>query len=336
VKVKQCHLTALHYLGDGAINFCEWTFWVGAANPTIDNNCNTSYQFPAGNYPVQFVVGDVNGCLDTIIQSVQVDSISQLTIFPGDTTICLGTSVDYQVAGIFDQIVWTPNVWISDPNSSTVTVNPLGNIAYIVSAVNGVCAAASDTFLVKTIQPIPIEVNATPQQIVLGLTSNITSQIPGQIDSIIWTPDATLDCRDCPNPIAQPTTTTTYTATIYYSLNDITCTNSAQVTIEVLNNCKEGITYLPNTFTPNGDGLNDVFMIRGLAAVRINYLRIFDRWGKLVFETLNGAPNEPTWGWDGNDRNGEKLNPAVFVYSYEIECINGDLVTGKGNVTLVR
>lgn len=329
-------LNSTSLLGDGAINFCEWTFWVGAANPTIDNNCNTSYQFPAGNYPVQFVVGDVNGCLDTIIQSVQVDSISQLTIFPGDTTICLGTSVDYQVAGIFDQIVWTPNVWISDPNSSTVTVNPLGNIAYIVSAVNGVCAAASDTFLVKTIQPIPIEVNATPQQIVLGLTSNITSQIPGQIDSIIWTPDATLDCRDCPNPIAQPITTTTYTATIYYSLNDIICTNSAQVTIEVLNNCKEGITYLPNTFTPNGDGLNDVFMIRGLAAVRINYLRIFDRWGKLVFETQNGSPNEPTWGWDGNDRNGEKLNPAVFVYSYEIECINGDLVTGKGNVTLVR
>ncbi|MBP7390378.1 MAG: gliding motility-associated C-terminal domain-containing protein, partial [Chitinophagales bacterium] len=62
----------------------------------------------------------------------------------------------------------------------------------------------------------------------------------------------------------------------------------------------------------------------------------FDRWGKLVFETQNGSPNEPTWGWDGNDRNGEKINPAVFVYSYEIECINGDLVTGKGNVTLVR
>lgn len=322
--------------GDAIINTCEWLLWVGAPVPTIDNNCNTSFDFDPGYHDVQLVVTDLNGCVDTVVKTVFTDSLSQLSISPGDTTICLGNSIDYTVSGIFDNITWTPNVWISDPTSPTVTVDPLASITYVVSAANGVCSSANDTFTVRVVQPIPVEVDATPDQIVLGLSSNLTSQYPGMIDSIIWSPSETLDCRDCPNPIAMPSVTTTYTATIYYGQNGITCDNSASVTIEVLNNCAGSIIYVPNTFTPNADGLNDVFMIRGLAATRINYFRVFDRWGKLVFETTNGEPNEPRWGWDGNDRSGQKLNPAVFVYTYEIECINHETVSGSGNVTLVR
>lgn len=320
----------------GAIIGCEWLFWVGAPNPTISTSCNPSYQFPAGNYPVQLVVTDKNGCTDTIVKTVMSDTVSQLSVTPGDTTICLGTSVAYSVSGVFDNVVWTPNVWIDDPNASNVVITPLANISYIISAANGVCAAAADTFAIRTIQRIPIEVMATPTQVVLGLSSTITSQIGGQIDSIIWWPDATLDCRECPNPIALPTQTTTYYATIYYSENGVTCSSTDSVTITVLAVCDNSVIYIPNTFTPNGDGLNDVFMIRGLAATKINHFRVFDRWGKLIFETQGGEPNEPKWGWDGNDAGGGKLNSAVYVYTYEIECINGDIVTGHGNVTLLR
>ncbi|HLP20876.1 MAG TPA: PKD domain-containing protein [Chitinophagales bacterium] len=322
--------------GDGAIDSCQWLLWLGAPVPIIDENCNTSFQFPAGMHDVQLVVNDLNGCTDTIIKTVSTDSLSQLVIYPGDTTICIGEVVDYNVSGVFDNIVWTPAVWVSNPYSPVVTITPLGNIGYIVTAVNGVCEAAKDTFSINVIQKIPLEVQATPDHVVLGLNSFITSQIPGQIDSIIWTPDATLDCSNCPNPVATPTQTTTYYATIFYSQDGITCSNWDSVTVTVLNSCDESIIYVPNTFTPNGDGINDIFMIRGLAATRINYFRIFDRWGQLVYEAQNGAANETLWGWDGTNRQGEKLNPAVFVYTYEIECINHDVVTGRGNVTLVR
>jgi gliding motility-associated-like protein len=322
--------------GGGNIIGCEWLFWVGAPNPVTSNICNALHQFPAGTYPVQLVVTDEFGCTDTIVKTVMSDTISQLTITPGDTTICLGEAVSYSVSGVFDNLVWQPNVWIDDPNASTVVITPLANISYTISATNGVCTAASDTFSIRTIQPIPIEVMATPEQVVLGLSSTITSQIGGQIDSIIWSPDATLDCRECPNPIALPTQTTTYTANIYYSENGITCTSSDSVTITVLAVCDNSIIFIPNTFTPNGDGLNDFFMIRGLAATRINHFRVFDRWGKLMFETEGGEPNETKWGWDGTDPGGEKLNSAVYVYTYEIECINGDIVKGQGNVTLLR
>jgi gliding motility-associated-like protein len=329
-------LTSTSVNGDGAIDSCIWTLWLGALSPITDYNCNTSFLFAPGLHDVQLVVHDLNGCIDTIVKTVHTDSLSQLVIYPGDTTLCIGDSVTYTVSGVFDNITWTPPVWLSNPDSSIVTVTPLGNVGYIVSAVNGVCEAANDTFGVQVIQHIPIDITATPDKIVLGLSSNIASQIPAPIDSIVWSPDTTLDCSNCYNPVATPKQTTTYCATIYYGKNGVTCTNLACVTITVLNSCDQSIIYLPNTFTPNGDGVNDIFMIRGIAATKVNYFRIFDRWGKLVYETTNGAPNETTWGWDGADRNGEKLNPAVFVYTYEIECINHDIVTGNGNVTLVR
>ena len=333
---QQMALTSTSVAGDGVIISCQWLLWLGAPSPVIDSNCVTSFRFPPGAHNVQLVVADMNGCVDTLVQPVNTDSLTMLTMVPGDTTICLGTSIDYQVGGVFNHINWVNNIWLSNAHSRVVTINPLGDVTYTISVQNGVCAAVSDSFSITVIQPVPIEVSATPEQIVLGLTSNITSQIVGPIDSIVWNPDSTLSCRSCPNPIATPGQTTTYMATVFYTKNGISCSNSAQVTIDVLNSCENGIIYVPNTFTPNGDGLNDVFMIRGMAATKINYFRVWDRWGRLVFEAAGGVPNDPQFGWDGNDRQGRKLNPDVYVYTYEIQCINGNIVAGQGNVTLVR
>ena len=333
---KLMPLTSTSIVGDTSINSCQWLLWVGAPGPVIDSNCSTSFLFPPGPHNVQLSIIDKNGCKDTIVETVMTDSLTKLTLTPADTTVCLGTSIDYQVSGVFDRVNWRNNIWLSNPNSRVVTINPLGDVSYTVFVQNGVCAAVSDSFSIHVIQPVPIEVEATPQQIVLGLTSNITSQVVGRIDSIVWTPDSTLNCRTCPNPVATPQQTTTYIATIFYTQNGISCSNSAQVTIDVLNSCDNGIIFVPNTFTPNGDGLNDIFMIRGIAATKIDYFRVLDRWGRLVFEATSGVPNDPQWGWDGTDRQGKKLNPDVYVYTYEIQCVNGNFVTGQGNVTLVR
>jgi hypothetical protein len=77
-------------------------------------------------------------------------------------------------------------------------------------------------------------------------------------------------------------------------------------------------------------------MIRSAAQTKIISFRIFDRWGRVVFDAANGFANEPQWGWNGDDMDGKKLNTGVFVYTYEIECFDGNVVNGQGNVTLVR
>ena len=327
--------------GSGTISDCQYGFWTSgpiAPNPfQLINGCNISFSFPEpGTYSVSLLTTDLNGCADSITLPVTVEAPPSSVLTPSDTTICLGSSVQFELNGSFQSITWSPQVWLDNLNTNSPLSTPQGDIAYLVSVLNGICPPSVDTAIIHVIQPIPIEVSATPEDIVLGMSSNVISQIPGQIDSIIWTPDSTLSCRDCFNPIAVPSSTTTYTATIFYSENGITCSNNATVTIQVLVNCSGELIFVPNTFTPNNDGQNDLFLIRGKGMNRIKNFRIFDRWGKLIHEVIDAEPNSTESGWNGNALNGTPMNNGVFVFSYDVECITGQIISGKGNVTLIR
>jgi gliding motility-associated-like protein len=122
------------------------------------------------------------------------------------------------------------------------------------------------------------------------------------------------------------------TTTLIFNLNN-GCNDTAAVTITV--NQSES-TFVPNGFTPDGDGNNDVFTIYGSVDTRrIKTLLIFDRWGELMYEATDFPPNDWTNGWDGTFK-GQRLNPGVFVYYAEIELVNGETVIRKGDVTLLR
>jgi gliding motility-associated-like protein len=111
------------------------------------------------------------------------------------------------------------------------------------------------------------------------------------------------------------------------------CVNEDKITISV--NCGAENVFIPNTFSPNGDGVNDVFYIRGTGITEINYFRIFNRWGQLVFERKIAPLNTPFAGWDGT-LNGIVLPPDVYVYMVDVNCDNGKTTTLKGDITLVR
>jgi gliding motility-associated-like protein len=107
--------------------------------------------------------------------------------------------------------------------------------------------------------------------------------------------------------------------------------------VEILVNQEQSV-YIPNGFSPNGDGVNDVFTIYGSNDVdRIKTFMVFDRWGELVHlgEDFEPGSADPVNGWNGNF-NGKPMNPAVLVYYAEIVLVNGETVIRKGDVTLVR
>ena len=85
----------------------------------------------------------------------------------------------------------------------------------------------------------------------------------------------------------------------------------------------------PNAFSPNADNVNDVLFVRGENLMEIN-LKIFDRWGELVFET-----QDQSVGWDGTFK-GEKLDPDVYVYHLTVICVDQTENLIKGNITLMR
>jgi gliding motility-associated-like protein len=101
------------------------------------------------------------------------------------------------------------------------------------------------------------------------------------------------------------------------------------VQIDVLG-CDPGTIFIPNTFTPNGDGLNDVLYVRTMTLSSLKFFRVFDEWGQMVFET-----NNLQQGWDGNV-NSKQAATSVYVYELEGTCQNGYDVRKTGNVTAIR
>jgi gliding motility-associated-like protein len=137
-----------------------------------------------------------------------------------------------------------------------------------------------------------------------------------------WTPAAGLDTTAGPSPIATPKTNTVYTVTI---TDGSGCIAKRQVTVTILH---DNDLFIPNSFSPNKDGANDYFIVRGnnLFGVR---LTVFDRWGEKIFESTN-----PFIGWDGTYE-GEDLNPGVFTYVVTVNYNDRQTITRSGTITLI-
>ena len=115
--------------------------------------------------------------------------------------------------------------------------------------------------------------------------------------------------------------------------NDGGCTARDKVSVYVL--CNNANVFVPNTFSPNGDGSNDVFYPRGSGVFKIQNIKVFNRWGEVVFEKSNFNPNDAAAGWDGTFK-GKPLPPDVFVYILEVVCDNNTALTFKGNIALIK
>jgi gliding motility-associated-like protein len=138
----------------------------------------------------------------------------------------------------------------------------------------------------------------------------------------IWSPSEQMNCFNCAVTEVNPFVTTTYTLS---SIDVNGCVATDTVTIFV-----EGSTdvIIPNAFSANNDGVNDVFHVV-LQGATINHFSIYDRWGKLVYTIAHDEVN-----WDGN-LNNTPLEMGVYVYAAEF-VINGDIITKSGTITLLR
>ena len=233
--------------------------------------------------------------------------------------ICPGSSVNLSVTGgAF--YTWQPATGLSCTTCSNPSASPSGSTEYTVSVSNGVCSV-KDSVAVDVNPAVAGNLccNAT---ITLGDDTTLHVNGAASGNKYSWSPTEGLSCDTCPNPVASPTVTTTYYVTITDSIG---CTKQESVTIEVNVSC----VYVPNAFSPDGDGQNDIEYVYGDCIKTMDFA-IYDRWGNKVFETANRSV-----GWDGK-HDGVVMNTGVFVYKLEATLENGALVHKKGNITLVR
>jgi gliding motility-associated-like protein len=140
---------------------------------------------------------------------------------------------------------------------------------------------------------------------------------------ILWIPSDAIDCDTCSNAMVKPEVNTTYYVT-FTDVNGCQATDSVLVYVNFI----EGIG-VPQAFSPNGDGNNDVLFVRGFGIENLKF-SVYNRYGQLVFETT-----DQNIGWDGMFK-GREENPGVFVWVLEYTFINGNGGLTSGNTTLIR
>ncbi len=165
----------------------------------------------------------------------------------------------------------------------------------------------------------------------LGEVINLSVQATAQLADVQWTATDPLGCASCPQSALGPLTVSQTVVVTGISLEG--CLEQDELTVTV----DERLTiYIPNSFSPNGDGINDVFSIyTNEEGVIVRNLDIFDRWGNALYHHQALPVNDPTQGWDGQWR-GKPMDPGVYVYVVELELGDGSSRILKGDVTILR
>jgi gliding motility-associated-like protein len=263
-----------------------------------------------GTYSV--IVTDANGCSGTDSILVTQSNNPSPTI-TGLLTVCIGDISVLDAGSGYTSYLWSTNA-----TSQSINVTTSG--IYSVTVTNAAGCSGSDTVIVDVVAAL--SVNAWPDTtIFLGESVQLHSSGAASWN---WSPVEGLSCTTCPDPVANPQVTTTYTVIVIDSNG---CPNMDIVTIIVDINC--GTLFIPNIFSPNGDKANDVLYIRGNCIKTLTFF-IYDRWGEKVFIT-----KDPSEGWDGNFK-GKQMDPGVFFYYLKAELLNNSEVNKKGTITLVR
>ncbi|MEM9837033.1 MAG: gliding motility-associated C-terminal domain-containing protein, partial [Bacteroidota bacterium] len=193
--------------------------------------------------------------------------------------------------------------------------------------------AAGCTATTELLVPPPLDAQlflTEDTTIFLGDSVLLMAQTDLAVDTVVWSPTNGLSQPNEPTTFAAPTNTTIYTVVLRDSSG---CDVMGEVEVIVDRRAR---VYVPNIFSPNSDGSNDLFRVfPGPGVERIRILQIFDRWGDMVYEATDFDPFNPTIGWDGT-LGGEPMNPAVFVWQLEASLEDGRIIYLKGDVVLRR
>jgi len=168
------------------------------------------------------------------------------------------------------------------------------------------------------------------QNLSLGDSLLLTPAANFEITHYEWTSTTALACADCPTIRLLPIESGQYTLTAY-DANGCSLTTSVAVRLE-----KENRVFIPNVFSPNNDGINDVYQVfTGKSVSQINQFQIFDYEGRLMYQVNDSAPNDSSIGWDGRF-NGQKMSPAVFAVLMEVTLIDGTTKQYRETMTLIE
>jgi gliding motility-associated-like protein len=315
-----------------AANF-EWSNNSNFTN-ILSDSLSFSLQQTASNQWYYFRAIDNFGC--SRIDSVNISQNSFSATIDSIAVACPNQAAELEVTvtnpNFNYNYAWTPDsLIISGQGTSSISTSPDSNLVFqvIVSNQFGCSVSLSSNVIVSGSVPL-VDARAVPDTVFIGQNVQL-STIQNSSYNYNWQASPGLNSQNVFNPTAQPLESTIYRVTVS---DDFGCSNEDSVFVFLKNFvCEEPYIFVPNTFTPNADGTNDLLFVRGNVITEL-YFAIYNRWGELIFET-----SDQNIGWDGTFR-GKELSPDVYGYYLRYKCIGQS--TGdkpkfkKGNITLIR
>ena len=278
---------------------------VGAGTAQI-----TALQSSSNNY--------LSGSITTILSVAK----SVLNIKADDASKCLGDnnpSFSYTAIGFVNGDDLTKLTKLPTLQSDAIKGSSIGNYSIVPAGASSSNYEINYQSGILTINPLPaVSVAATYSKVSKGTNVVLNGIGDGQFK---WSPAAYLSSPNAPITIARVMEKTTYTATVTSSLG---CVNTTNVTVDI----NEDVNVSPAiVFTPNGDGINDKFIIKNIDSYPQNKLQIFDQSGKTVYERINYNND-----WDGTITGESKFTNKTYYY---VLTVNGN-ITKKGAITILR
>jgi gliding motility-associated-like protein len=282
---------------------------------------------PVADVLYRVVATTGKGCSNS--DSIKISVVHPFTLsLLQQATICQGNSVELKASGAA-LYHWTGNT--ATLNSTTVpnpVARPQVTTVYTVVGRDQQGCFTDTASIHVVVNSLPV-VNAGPDVDVLaGTPVQLNTTASSDVVSWRWSPADFLSCTNCPSPEAKPLRPMTYNLIVQTAEG---CEAKDSVTVHLL--CSGSRIFVPNTFTPNNDGKNDLFRIKAEGIKMVRSFRIFNRWGEVVFERTNFSLDNSNAAWNGKYK-GQPVSAGTYVYQAELTC-NDQVFQQKGTITVV-
>lgn len=317
--------------------------WEVSGVPVGDGSLSYSNNLFANGDQVYCILTSLAGCQNTrladtsniITLGIDPQSTASVTISTPKTVFCKGDPAVF-TAAVSDDPVAPDYQWLLNGNPIAGATDPtyendtLGNRDVITCIIgsNNICGHAKSNSIPVYVDIPPTIQGGLTYTIPYGKGVMLDPVTSGDISTWAWTPGGSLSDSSIADPVASPKTTTVYTLKVASALG---CSGSGTVLVNVYLPLS-----IPNAFTPNGDGRNDIFyLLGGPTGSLIEDFVIFNRWGQRVFQQQNIPPGDPGHGWNGRI-NGAAAPPDTYVYMITLKLSDGSRHPYQGTVILIR
>ena len=306
-----------------------WDFNDGTTLNNTDTMASHTYTNTGGYLP-KIILADDQGCKVpvTATDSLQIRLPFKMTISK-PAAVCKGQSRNLQASGA-TSYQWSPSSELDNAAIASPAAKPVVTTNYKVIGTDDKRCFTDTGYIMLEVAPLPAVNAGEDKKITVGTALDLMPVFSSDVTEVRWSPTEDIFRNSGSAVTVKPNENTVYTVEVK---NASGCVASDNINITVTK--AAGELFIPNTFSPNGDGVNDVFYPRSAVLVRIISMKIINRSGSIVYDRSGFNSNDITTGWDGNSR-GVKMSSDVYLYIITFADADNKTRTIQGDISLLR